>query len=194
MANVAWILERGPDAYAAHGTPASRGTKAICFNAGFRAPGIVEVPFGLPLCDVIEFGGETPCNRDELEGVLLGGPMGSFLRPEDCDVALDFDALRSAGHELGHGGLVAVPRGADLAALARHLIAFMAEESCGHCTPCRAGSARVRTLYERGERDPDVGEFAEVLGVMESASLCAFGRATPRPIRGLLAALAEAQP
>lgn len=191
LANIAWILERGPEAYAALGTNTSRGTKAICFNAGFRAPGIVEVPFGLPLCDVIEFGGETPCTRDELEGVLLGGPMGSFLRPEACDVALEWGALRDAGHELGHGGLVAVPRGADLAALARHLIGFMADESCGRCTPCRAGSTRARTLFERGARDASAGELASVFDVMESASLCAFGRATPRPVRGVLRALAE---
>ena len=69
--------------------------------------------------------------------------MGSFLRPAACDVALDFDALHAAGHELGHGGLVAVPHGADLGALALHLAAFMADESCGRCTPCRVGSRRA---------------------------------------------------
>jgi NADH:ubiquinone oxidoreductase subunit F (NADH-binding) len=191
LANAAWILERGADAYAALGTNGSRGTKAICLSAGFRAPGVVEVPFGTRLRDVIERGGETPCDRSALEGVLLGGPMGSFLRPEACGVALDLDALRAAGHELGHGGLVAVPHGADLAALAQHLAAFMAEESCGRCTPCRAGSRRVRALVAGGERNAERGELAAVLAAMEGASLCAFGRATPRPLRGVLRALAE---
>jgi NADH:ubiquinone oxidoreductase subunit F (NADH-binding) len=191
LANVAWILDRGPDAYAALGTNGSRGTKAICLSAGFRAPGIVEVPFGTTLREIIERGGETPCTRAALEGVLLGGPMGSFLRPAACDVALDFDALRAAGHELGHGGLVAIPHGADLAALARHLARFMADESCGRCTPCRSGSQRARALLASGERNAEGGELARVFDAMESASLCAFGRATPRPIRGLLRALAE---
>jgi NADH:ubiquinone oxidoreductase subunit F (NADH-binding) len=191
LANVAWILERGPDAYARLGTPSSRGTKAICLNAGFRAPGIVEVPFGTTLRDVIERGGETPCTRDALEGVLLGGPMGSFLRPEQCELAIDFDALHAAGVELGHGGLVAIPRGADLAALARHLLEFMADESCGRCTPCRAGSARARAAFARGARDAERGELARLFDAMQSASLCAFGRATPRPVRALLRALAE---
>jgi NADH-quinone oxidoreductase subunit F len=191
LANVAWILERGPDAYAALGRPGSRGTKAICLSAGFRAPGIVEVPFGISLRAIIERGAETPCTRVALEGVLLGGPMGSFLRPEDCDLALDLDVLHAAGHELGHGGLVAIPHGADLAALVRHLAAFMADESCGRCTPCRVGSRRARALLEAGARSADSGELAGVFGAMEAASLCAFGRATPRPIRGLLRALAE---
>ncbi len=190
LANVPWILARGAEAYAALGTARSHGTKALCLNAGFRAPGIVEAPFGSSLRDVIERAGETPCTREALEGVLLGGPMGSFLRPEQCDLPLDLDALRAAGHELGHGGLVAVPRGADLSALARHLLGFMADESCGRCTPCRAGSARARALFaQRGLAAR--GELAELFDVMESASLCAFGRDTPRPVRGILRALVE---
>jgi NADH:ubiquinone oxidoreductase subunit F (NADH-binding) len=194
LANVAWILDRGPAAYAALGTPSSRGTKAMCLSAGFRAPGIVEVPFGISLRDVIERGGDTACTRDSLEGILLGGPMGSFLRPEQCDVAVDLAALRAAGIELGHGGLVAIPRGADLVALARHGLGFVQHESCGRCTPCRAGSARAVALFAEGERDADAGELAEVFDLMESASLCAFGRATPRPLRQLLRAIAEGHP
>ncbi len=193
LANVAWILDRGPDAYAALGTPGARGTKAMSLSAGFRAPGLVEVPFGISLRDVIARGGDTPCTRAALEGVLLGGPMGSFLRPEQCDVAVDFAALRSAGFELGHGGLVAIPRGADLGALARHLLGFMRHESCGHCTPCRAGSAQAEALFAAGARDADTGELGAVFHAMESASLCAFGRTTPRPVRQLLRAIAEAR-
>jgi NADH:ubiquinone oxidoreductase subunit F (NADH-binding) len=187
LANVAWILAHGAERYAALGTRGSPGTKALSLSAGFRAPGILEVQFGISLREAIERGGETPCTRDHLEGVLLGGPMGCFLRPEQCDVAIDFDELRAAGLELGHGGLVAVPRGADLTALARHLAAFMDEESCGRCTPCRAGTTRVRSILERGSAR---GELAAIFDVMESASLCAFGRATPRPLRGVLAAIA----
>jgi NADH:ubiquinone oxidoreductase subunit F (NADH-binding) len=189
LANVAWILERGAAAFAAIGTRDSPGTKALCLNAGFRASGIVEVPFGFSLRDAIERGGETPCSRDALEGVVLGGPMGSFLRPEQCDVAIEIGAMRAAGIELGHGGLVAVPRGADLVALARHGFAFIADESCGRCTPCRSGAMRAQALFARGERDPDAGALASVLALMEDASLCAFGRSTPRPLRQLLRAL-----
>jgi NADH:ubiquinone oxidoreductase subunit F (NADH-binding) len=189
LANVAWILAHGAERYAALGTRESPGTKALSLSAGFAAPGILEVPHGISLRDVIERGADTPCTRDRLEGVLLGGPMGCFLRPEQCDVPLDPAALRAANLELGHGGLVAVPRGADLAALARHLAAFMDEESCGRCTPCRAGSTRVRELVEDGAARAD--ELKAIFALMESASLCGFGRATPRPLRGVLAAIAE---
>ena len=84
-----------------------------------------------------------------------------------------------------------MPSGADLGALALHLAAFMADESCGRCTPCRVGSRRARALLERSERSAESGELAQTFAAMASASLCAFGRATPRPVRGVLRALAE---
>ncbi len=190
LANVPWILERGAAAYAAIGTAGSRGTKVICLSAGFAAHGAVEVPFGMRLRDVIERAGATRCTRDALEGVLLGGPMGSFLRPEACDLALDYDAMHAAGHELGHGGLVAIPAGTRLAALAQQLLDFMADESCGRCTPCRVGSRRARGAFAERGRDGRE-EMSSVFALMEATSLCAFGRNTPRPVRQILAALAE---
>jgi NADH:ubiquinone oxidoreductase subunit F (NADH-binding) len=186
LVNVPWIVERGGDAFAAIGTEHSNGTKALCLNAGFANPGIVEVPFGVSLREVIEDAGATPCDETELEGVLLGGPMGSFLAPAECDIALCWAALAERGIRLGHGGLVAVPRGADLAALARHLIGFVAAESCGRCTPCRAGSARAVRLAADGFA-ANASALRTVLGVMRGASLCAFGRETPGPIEAVLA-------
>jgi NADH-quinone oxidoreductase subunit F len=186
LVNVPWIVERGGGAFAAIGTQHSNGTKALCLNAGFASPGIVEVPFGVSLRGVIEDFGATACDASELEGVLLGGPMGSFLAPAACDVALCWAALADRGIRLGHGGLVAVPRGADLAALARHLIGFVAAESCGRCTPCRAGSARaVRLAME--DSGANASALRAVFGVMRRASLCAFGRETPGPIEAVLA-------
>jgi NADH:ubiquinone oxidoreductase subunit F (NADH-binding) len=192
LLNVPWIVERGATAFAAIGTAHSNGTKALCLNAGFASPGIVEVPFGVNLRDVIQDWGATPCTARELHGVLLGGPMGSFLPPAACDVTLCLAALAGRGVKLGHGGLVAVPQGADLAALVRHLLAFLADESCGRCLPCRAGSARARRLAERdllGERE----EIEALLGLMTVASLCAFGREAPDPLGKLLALVPAAR-
>jgi NADH:ubiquinone oxidoreductase subunit F (NADH-binding) len=186
LVNVPWIVERGGDAFAALGTKHSNGTKALCLNAGFASPGIVEVAFGISLREVIEDCGATPCDESALAGVLLGGPMGSFLPPEACDVALCWAALAERGVRLGHGGLVAVPRDADLAALVRHLIGFVAAESCGRCTPCRAGSARARSLAA-GELAANASALRAVFGVMRRTSLCAFGRETTGPIEALLA-------
>jgi NADH-quinone oxidoreductase subunit F len=185
LVNVPWIVERGGDAFAAIGTKHSNGTKALCLNAGFANPGIVEVPFGRRLRDVIQDWGATACEESELAGVLVGGPMGSFLAPGACDVVLCWQALAERGVRLGHGGLVAVPRGSDLAALATHLLRFVAAESCGRCLPCRAGSARALALAEGGLRE-NAPALRAVLDVMHTASLCAFGRDAPGPVRTVL--------
>ena len=191
LVNVPWIVERGGAAFAALGTPHSNGTKALCLNAGFAHPGIVEVAFGANLRDVIQDWGATACRADELAGVLIGGPMGSFLAPEDCDVTLCWQALSERGVRLGHGGLVAVRRGADLAALARHLLRFAANESCGRCVPCRAGTAEAHRLAEQ-DLVGHAPALRALLALMSGASLCGFGRGVPGPIESLLARVAPA--
>jgi NADH:ubiquinone oxidoreductase subunit F (NADH-binding) len=191
LVNVPWIVERGAQAFTAIGTPASNGSKALCLNSGFAQPGIVEVPFGMNLQDVIQNWGATPCRSDELAGVLTGGPMGSFLAPEACDVTICWQALAERGVRLGHGGLVAVRHDADLDALVRHLLGFMAEESCGRCLPCRAGSAAAHRLAEAGLAT-HADAIRDQLALMREASLCAFGQATPDPVETLLARLTSA--
>jgi NADH:ubiquinone oxidoreductase subunit F (NADH-binding) len=186
LVNVPWIVERGPAAFAAVGTRASRGTKALCLNATFPRPGIVEVPFGASLRAVMEDAGGLPCDPAHLDALLIGGPMGTVLLPDECDTPVCYAAMAERGIELGHGGLVAVPPGSDLAALAVHLLRFMADESCGKCVPCRAGSARALALAQAGWRD-HAATVERILDVSAAASLCAFGRATPAPIRRLLA-------
>jgi NADH:ubiquinone oxidoreductase subunit F (NADH-binding) len=185
LVNVPWIVERGGAAFAAIGTKHSNGTKALCLNSGFASPGIVEVPFGWSLRDVIQDWGATSCDESELAGVLVGGPMGSFVTPRECDVALCWAALAERGVRLGHGGLVAVPRGTDLAALARQLLGFVAAESCGRCLPCRAGSARALQLAH-GDLRGNAPAIRSVLDLMHAASLCAFGRDTPGPVQALM--------
>jgi NADH:ubiquinone oxidoreductase subunit F (NADH-binding) len=191
LVNVPWIIERGAKAFTAIGTPASNGSKALCLNAGFAQPGIVEVPFGTNLRDVIQNWGATPCRSDELIGVLAGGPMGSFLVPEACDIAICWEALAERDVQLGHAGLVAVRRDADLQALIRHLLGFMAEESCGRCLPCRAGSAQARQLAE-ADLPGNLEAIRAQLALMRAASLCAFGSATPGPVETLLARVGSA--
>ncbi|HVH07222.1 MAG TPA: NADH-ubiquinone oxidoreductase-F iron-sulfur binding region domain-containing protein [Myxococcota bacterium] len=186
LVNVPWIVERGPAAFAALGTPASRGTKALCLNATFPRPGIVEVPFGTSLRTVLEEVGGVPCDAAHLDALLVGGPMGSVLLPEECDLPICYGAMAERGIELGHGGMVGVPAGSDLAALAVHLLTFMAEESCGKCVPCRAGSARALALA-RADWRANAEPLDRVLAVAADASLCAFGQAMPAPIRRLLA-------
>jgi NADH:ubiquinone oxidoreductase subunit F (NADH-binding) len=190
LVNVPWIVANGADAYRGLGTHASPGTKAMCLNAGFGRPGIVEVAFGTPLAAVLDEGGGAA----GLAAVLLGGPMGSVLRPRDFDVPIAYEHMAARGVELGHGGVVAVPEGADLVALLNHWLGFMAEESCGKCVPCRLGSRQLLDMAREGRRASDPAAFDRLLHVVEQGSLCAFGQRMPVPIRELVALIAEGAP
>jgi NADH:ubiquinone oxidoreductase subunit F (NADH-binding) len=124
--------------------------------------------------------------------VLLGGPMGSLLTPEEWDVPLCYGEMARRGIQLGHGGLVALPEGTDYAALFAHLVEFMRHESCGKCVPCRLGSLRAAELVE-GEagadgRLPAAGRplLERLLRVAADASLCAFGQLMPGPLGTLI--------
>jgi NADH:ubiquinone oxidoreductase subunit F (NADH-binding) len=187
LASVPWIVARGGEAFAALGTRASTGTKALCLNAGFPKPGIVEVPFGTSLRHVVEEVGGLALGGEATEpALLLGGPMGSLLLPGECDVPICYDAMAERGLRLGHGGLVAIPPGTDLRALLLHHLTFMEEESCGKCVPCRVGSRMARDLVRDGVPGGEV-ELAALLDAMESASLCGFGQGMPGPMKRMLA-------
>jgi NADH-quinone oxidoreductase subunit F len=186
LVNVPWILRRGAEAYRALGAPSEPGTKALSLGRGFARPGIVEVEFGTPLRRVIEEGGG---GRDgvELEAVALGGPMGCIVPRSAWDVPLSGAALAARGLDLGHGGLVAIPRGTDRRALLRHWLRFMADESCGRCVPCRVGSRRALELAGDLEAPAARERLARLLELVATTSLCPFGQRIPGPARGLLA-------
>lgn len=188
LVNVPWVVRNGPAAYRRLGTPHSPGTKALCLNHGFARPGIVEVEFGVTLERVIRELAGGPARGADFAAILLGGPMGSVVLPRDWDAPVCIDAMSRRGIRLGHGGLVALPRDADFAALLRHMLAFVAEESCGKCTPCRIGSQRARELVGDGRLTAGAAAGLEhVFQLMEQASLCGFGREAPGPLRELIA-------
>jgi NADH:ubiquinone oxidoreductase subunit F (NADH-binding) len=190
LCNVPAILELGPEAYAALGTSASSGTKVLSLNRGFARPGLLELEFGLTLQEVVD---EAGGGRDgaELEALLVGGPMGSVVFREDWDAPVCYGALAARGIQLGHGGLIAIPRGTDWRALLVHWLEFFAHESCGKCVPCALGSARALELARRegGAR----GELEPLLELIADASLCAFGQLVPAPVRAVLRRLARGE-
>ncbi len=183
LVNIPAILEKGPEAYAALGTPSSSGTKAMCLNHGFARPGIVEVEFGTSLQEVIEeAGGGAGGNR--IEALLLGGPMGSLLLPEEWDVPICYEAMTKRGIQLGHGGMVALLEGTDYRALLEHWLCFMKDESCGKCAPCRLGAQKAWNLV-RGD-NLDRAQLERLFEVMERSSLCAFAQYMPGPMRQII--------
>ena len=187
LVNVPYIVNEGAPSFRRLGTNACAGTKAICLNHGFARPGIVEVEFGIPLRSVIEDLGGGARDGRPLSAVLVGGPMGSLVRPADWDVPVCYEAMEKRGIHFGHGGIVALPEGTDFRALLEHWVRFMIDESCGKCVPCRLGSQGAANALRAG-RDARVtkARLDEIFTAMEQGSLCAFGQFMPGPMRQIL--------
>ena len=186
LVNIAAILNKGAEAYSALGTRDSSGTKAMCLNHGFARPGIVEVEFGTTLRELIEEAGGS-ANGKPLEAVILGGPMGSLLLPEQWDVPICYELMAQQGIELGHGSLVALPEGTDYRALLEHWLKFMMDESCGKCVPCSLGSQKAWNLVRDRIHQPECrSQLERLFEVMEQGSLCAFGQYMPEAMRQMI--------
>lgn len=186
LVNIPWIVGEGADAYRALGTADSNGTKALCLNHGFAQPGILEIEFGVTLREVIEQHAGGGSNGKKLAGIILGGPMGSIVPPEQWDAPIGYAEMAARGLTLGHGGIVALPEGTDFHMLLIHWLRFMQHESCGKCVPCRVGSQRTLEIANQLTSESDEMLLRRLLDVMSHASLCAFGQLLPGPMRTLL--------
>lgn len=181
LAAVPGIVAAGGEAYARLGTTEEPGTLLVSLSERFARPGAYEVEFGTPLRTLVEDLGGGLRNGRPLRALQVGGPLGGFLGPDALDRPLAESAVASAGVSLGHGSLVAVDDRISREGLLRHVWGFAARESCGACTPCREGT-------RLGAADPDeVSGDEGLLGLMERASLCAFGRRLPAAVRSLRA-------
>ena len=184
------VLADGAAAYSALGIGRSRGTQVVQLAGNVARGGIVEVPFGVTVREVIErWGGGTASGRP-VRTVQAGGPLGAYLSPEQLDLPIDYEAFNAAGALLGHGSLVVFDDTVDMAAMARFAMEFCAAESCGKCTPCRIGSTRGVELIDKiragHDRATNIDTLLDLCDVMADASLCAMGGFTPYPVRSAL--------
>jgi formate dehydrogenase iron-sulfur subunit len=191
LASVAPIIADGPERYRQLGTGRSRGTQVFQLAGNVARGGIVEVPFGCTLRELVDdFGGGTRSGRP-VRAVQVGGPLGAYLPVSSLDLAMDYEALAAAGGLLGHGGVVVFDDTVDLARQARFAMEFCAEESCGKCTPCRIGAVRGVEVIDRiivgDDRDANLALLDDLCDVMTDGSLCAMGGLTPLPVRSALA-------
>jgi formate dehydrogenase iron-sulfur subunit len=197
LATVPAVLD-GPDSaarYQALGTGRSRGTQVFQLAGNIARGGIVEVPFGLTLRQLVEdFGGGTASGRP-LRAVQVGGPLGAYLPADQLDIPMDYEAFTAAGALIGHGGIVVFDDTVDMAHQARFAMEFCAVESCGKCTPCRIGSTRGVEVIDRivaGERRTENLELLnDLCDTMADASLCAMGGLTPLPVRSAVRYFSE---
>jgi NADH-quinone oxidoreductase subunit F len=185
-ANVPWIIANGAEAYAAYGTETSKGTKVFALAGKIVRGGLVEVPMGIPLRDVIfEIGGGIPDGR-EFKAVQLGGPSGGCVPMEHIDINVDYESVTKTGAIMGSGGLVVMDDRTCMVDIARFFLQFTQDESCGKCTFCRIGTKRMLEILDRitsGEgREGDIERLEELGEKIVSSSLCGLGQSAPNPV------------
>lgn len=186
FANVPLIIEKGAKWYKSIGPEKSPGTKAFALTGNIQNTGLVEVPMGTPLREVIfDIGGGIRGGAG-FKAVQIGGPSGGCLTKEHLDLPLDFDSLKKAGAMIGSGGLVVMDEHTCMVEVARFFMNFTQNESCGKCVPCREGTKRMREILERivaGQGEPaDIDMLLELADTISSTALCGLGKTAPSPV------------
>ena len=184
---IAWIIANGSDAYRSQGTKDSPGTKLFCLSGDVVTPGVFEVPYGTHLGELINLAGGFV---GEPQAFLLGGAAGTFAGPDELDLEMSFEGLKSAGHSLGSGVVMVFNQDRDLRQTFHQLAIFFAHESCGKCFPCRLGTKRQLEIVERvkdGKADAgDIAALKDIQFAMTNASLCGLGMTAGSAIRTAL--------
>ncbi|MGZ8687560.1 MAG: NAD(P)H-dependent oxidoreductase subunit E [Gaiellaceae bacterium] len=188
------VIGSGPS-YAETGTDVSTGTKLFCLSGHVERPGVYEVPFGATLRELLELAGGVAGGRP-LQCVLMGGAAGSFLRPDELDVALTFEGAREAQTTLGSGVVLVLDDTVDLPRLLMRIAAFFRNESCGQCVPCRVGTvrqqealARLLAGRTRGGVERELAVIADVGQCMRDASICGLGQTASSAIESAIGRL-----
>ena len=190
LANVSEILSRGAAWFTQYGTEESRGTKTFALAGKINRTGLVEVPMGMRLHDIIfEIGGGIPDGK-QLKAVQTGGPSGGCLPAELMELHVDYEELAKAGSIMGSGGMVVMDEDSCMVDIAKYFLAFTHDESCGKCTPCRMGSQhllRILTDITEGKGSPQDIDRLEQLGkTIKSGALCGLGQTLPNPVLSTL--------
>jgi NADH-quinone oxidoreductase subunit F len=185
-ANIPFIINHGGQEYAKFGTGKSKGTKIFSVVGKINNTGLVEVPMGITLREVIyDVGGGIPANK-QFKAVQLGGPSGGCVPAEHLDVPIDYESLTGLGAIMGSGGMVVTDEDTCMVDFARYFMTFTQQESCGKCVPCRLGTKAMLTTLERicagGGRSGDVEYLLELGDDIKNSSLCGLGQTAPNPV------------
>jgi NADH-quinone oxidoreductase subunit F/NADP-reducing hydrogenase subunit HndC len=188
--NIPKIIRKGADWYASMGTETSKGTKVFALGGKITNVGLVEVPMGTTLREIIEeIGGGIP-NGKKFKAAQTGGPSGGCIPAEHIDTPIDYENLMKLGSMMGSGGLIVMDEDTCMVDISKFYLNFTVDESCGKCTPCRIGTRRLLQYLEKitdgkGEMK-DLEDIEDIANHMKSSSLCALGQSAPNPILSTL--------
>ncbi len=186
FANVAWIIANGGERFASLGTPDSRGTKVFALTGKIKRGGLVEVPMGMTLRDVIFDIGGGLRDGHEFKAVQLGGPSGGCIPASLIDTVIDYKKLAATGAIMGSGGMVVMDEGTCMVGMAKFFLDFTAKESCGKCVHCRIGTKRMQEILTRivegNGREGDIDLLLELCTAIKDGALCGLGQTAPNPV------------
>lgn len=190
FANIPVIIQKGVEWFRSIGTPNSPGTKVFALGGKIKNTGLIEVPMGITLREIIyDIGGGTGSDT-EVKAVQTGGPSGGCVPSELFDTPVDFESLREIGTMMGSGGMIVMDENDCMVDIARFFLEFTVDESCGKCTPCRVGNKRLLEIIERitkGEgKIEDLRLLKDLSDSIEYASLCGLGQSAPNPVLSTL--------
>lgn len=186
FANVSWIINNGGEAFAAMGTENSKGTKVFALTGKIKRGGLVEIPMGKTLRDVIfDIGGGMKGTK-KFKAVQMGGPSGGCIPAELIDTVIDYKALGATGAIMGSGGMVVMDEDTCMVGMAKFFLDFTAKESCGKCVHCRIGTMRMLEILERiteGKgKEGDIELLEELCSSIKDGALCGLGQTAPNPV------------
>ena len=190
LANIPQIILNGPEWFASMGTEKSKGTKIFALGGKIRHTGLVEIPMGTTLREIIyEIGGGIP-NGKKFKAAQTGGPSGGCIPASLIDTKVDYDSLIAIGSMMGSGGMIVMDEDNCMVDIAKFFLEFTVDESCGKCTPCRIGTRRMLEILQRivdgkGE-DGDIEKLEELAQTIKATSLCALGQTAPNPVLSTL--------
>ncbi len=195
LANVPVIINKGPEWFSKIGTEKSKGTKVFALAGKINNVGLIEVPMGTTLREVIyEIGGGIKDNK-AFKAVQTGGPSGGCLTRDFLDTPIDYENLIAAGSMMGSGGMIVMDEDDCMVSIAKFYLEFTLEESCGKCTPCRIGNKRLHEILDRitkGEGTlEDIERLRELSAVIKDTSLCGLGQSSPNPVLSTIANFEE---
>ncbi len=195
FANVPWILLEGAEAYAAIGTQRSTGTKLFCVSGHVERPGVYETPFGVTVGEVLAMAGGVRTGHS-VQAMLIGGAAGYFVGPDTMDMPLTFEGARARGITLGTASVFVLDETANMLDILRRIAAFMRDESCGQCVPCRVGTVRQEEILARlaagtpfGSAGNELALLKDLGRVLRDASICGLGQMAGNAVESAIANL-----